>query len=647
MRPYQEGENFSTLIQAAIPGFVEAEYPLFVQFITTFLHYLERRRTMDNTVVHPEYGAASNTTIQATVALGGSVYEARKFLEYRDISSTLDEFAPHFLSMYAKNFPQRTYVSYERLITSLRQFFQEKGTVGTVSWLFRVLFNTPAEVYFPRDDILRASDGTWNAPITIKVSAPTSGHLNADVARYYIGQRIVTATGSAQVEHVMTTVYGQAYNQYVVVNELTLKFGTVLGTFAYGKDVYNIDSPEVVHTTILPVISSVIVHSGGANYRINDIVTFSEGPGQGEGYGASGLVVGLSGRSVSGTIIVNGGDGYVTGTPVMFISSTGSGAEAVVDEIIYGNILLEDGTATAAGDLLITENSLINEDYYALEDRNTIILDLTIEQFVNRGNPIVLNSPDYSAVGIVQLNTANQDTMIETIFAAVREIPFMHPWVFTSANTVALSELQLTLQMTTNTFFANGALLFVINEARDITTNAATATMSGTVLVGELLLGSGRAMVHMQNVVNSQLFTVNQTVKSSGNGTLQIGTITCDTLNVNVIGIGTQFTRVVVANSHIRFPDGNQYVVKTVVNNTFLSTWTVPSANVNNGVYSTIPVGTVRVVIPREQRYYGKIRHIFTSSPGTGYETIPRAFVDSVSARAQAIIYYDPYYFNP
>lgn len=214
MRPYQPGQQFYNLIKTAIPDFVESEYPVFVEFITAFLRFLEEERTTSTETVLPQFGPPS-TTVTVTDALGGPLYEARKLVDYRDTATSLDEFRERFFAMFASEFPQYTYVSTDWFVRSLRQFYQNKGTPDSIKWFFRVFFNEAAEVYSPREDIFTSSGATWSAPLTIKVSEPVrkvDGHGNevtptsGDVAQYYVGQRVITDTGEAVVEPFVLTV---------------------------------------------------------------------------------------------------------------------------------------------------------------------------------------------------------------------------------------------------------------------------------------------------------------------------------------------------------------------------------------------------------------------------------------------------------
>jgi len=120
LRPYQVGENFYNLIKTAIPNFVEADYPLFIEFVSAYLRFLETHRTFEQKSIYPEYGASQNRTVNLTQTLGGTSYELRKLLDYRDTESTIDEFKTHFLAMFAKNFPHYNHIPLDLFVQSLR-----------------------------------------------------------------------------------------------------------------------------------------------------------------------------------------------------------------------------------------------------------------------------------------------------------------------------------------------------------------------------------------------------------------------------------------------------------------------------------------------------------------------------------------------
>lgn len=644
MRPFVKGESFYNIIKTAIPNFVESDYPLFMEFVTAYLRFLESPRTFTTKTVYPEFGQVANSTVIVTDQLGGPLYEARKFLEYRDVSSTLDEFKGHFLTTFAKSFPQYSYVPLDYFVRALRQFYQGKGTVESIQWFFRVLFNEDADVFFPREDILKASDGTWDAPIILKVTTPTNNHINSDVLKFYVGQRIQTATGEAQVESVITYVVGQADNKHIIVNELRLKFDSIIGTFEPGQDVFNTDSQIQVHTTVFPVITGVIIDSGGSNYATDDVVLFSEGPSGGYGYGAFGIVSAVSNTAIDGVNIVNGGDGFITGLPVNFVSTTGHGASAIIDQVVYGELDLEDGSGYLTTETVVTGET----NDLQLEDENMLILELELDPFVNATSNVHLTDPDYGLeLSIPQMVGVTFDSELELALAAVDEKPYMHPWVFTDlAHTqAALANAECGMRMVGPTFFSDNVGVFSIGSQTDsITTNASAgvAGLTAQCVVSDISQGGGSDTLYLQNFTHFDRLNTAMVLKQAGPGVLQLGTVVLDG-TANVFGQNTAFTTVCRANTHLRFADGSQAVIRSVVNNTFLVLSTATAGSLNADSWSVVPTGVVTSVVLQSQRYYGKIKKIRMLTNGVNYKHPPVPYVDNPSSRSQEIFHLNPY----
>ena len=255
MRPFQPGQDFRHLLKTAIPEFVESEYPVFVEFLTAFVRFLEQERQTHTETIHPRYGDDAITQT-VTDAYGGPLYESRKLLSYRDTQTSLDDFRAQFMAMFAKNFPQYGYISTDLLVQSLREFYKNKGTADSYRWFFRAFFNEDAEVHYPREDIFRASDAAWSGAQVLKVGLPQPEDNNgivytgADLLQQYTGQRISTTLGDgiAFVERVNAYVVTSDRGR-IPVYELVLKFKSLQGGFEppYENDgspkrIFNIDS---------------------------------------------------------------------------------------------------------------------------------------------------------------------------------------------------------------------------------------------------------------------------------------------------------------------------------------------------------------------------------------------------------------------
>lgn len=143
-------QTISGLIESQLPDFINAKYadnaPSFRRFIELYYEWLEDS------------------------AAGNTVYHIMNSEKYRDIDETEDSFITYFKDELLPYFPERTELELVKILKGAKEFYQKKGTAASIQWLFRVLYNKEAIISFPRENILRASDGKWQKPIALKVS---------------------------------------------------------------------------------------------------------------------------------------------------------------------------------------------------------------------------------------------------------------------------------------------------------------------------------------------------------------------------------------------------------------------------------------------------------------------------------------------
>ena len=131
------------LISGQIPEFVRVEHPQFVTFLEYYYKFLEQE------------GEAHD------VLLSNS--------DWTDIDITLDAFIPYFRAQFTHDFPSDTVLANRKLIKYINQYYEAKGSETATEMFFRFMFNDTAEVKYPGDFILRASDGRWSRKRFIKV----------------------------------------------------------------------------------------------------------------------------------------------------------------------------------------------------------------------------------------------------------------------------------------------------------------------------------------------------------------------------------------------------------------------------------------------------------------------------------------------
>lgn len=135
-----------SVVSSQIPEFVREDYPTFVAFLEAYYQYLDQ-------------------------------YERRDLSDIRDIDRTLDDFITYFkgeLDIFGDNYE---HIEKRFYLRKAKQVFTAKGTEAAYKFLFKILFDKSAEIHYPWDQVLKASDGKWNQDMSLFVRV-SSGDPN-------------------------------------------------------------------------------------------------------------------------------------------------------------------------------------------------------------------------------------------------------------------------------------------------------------------------------------------------------------------------------------------------------------------------------------------------------------------------------------
>jgi hypothetical protein len=114
---------------------------------------------------------------------GKTLYTGKRLYDYADVDTTREDLLKYFKNKYIPNFPERNELSTAKLVKAARDFYAKKGTPEALKFLFRVFYGQEVEVYFPKEDILRASDGKWKLPQALRLAvSDTLTLLNGNVS---------------------------------------------------------------------------------------------------------------------------------------------------------------------------------------------------------------------------------------------------------------------------------------------------------------------------------------------------------------------------------------------------------------------------------------------------------------------------------
>ena len=148
----------SLLVNRQVPEFIREEYPLFISFLEAYYEYLETKQ-----------GTQLNDLTQ----------RAKDLRNLSDVDDSIDDFEEQFFATYASLVSKDVEVDKSFLIKNVLPLYLAKGSENSFKLLFRMLFGQELEVKYPKNDVLRASDGKWKRDGVIKVTQ--------DISSFYTG----------------------------------------------------------------------------------------------------------------------------------------------------------------------------------------------------------------------------------------------------------------------------------------------------------------------------------------------------------------------------------------------------------------------------------------------------------------------------
>jgi hypothetical protein len=266
-------KKISSQIDSQFPGFIREEGPQFVAFMKAYFEYMEQD--------------------------GNPINSIRALKDNLDIDRTVESFVEYFRKEFMIDIPKDTLADKRLLAKHIREFYRSRGSAESYKFLFRALYGQEIELYYPGDDILRASDGRWKREIRLRVSAPFAKN-----PRSFEGNTIrgVTSGATAYIQDIIgTTALG------IQVYDMTAE--NIIGTFLDGERVYNVEDPTN-YATINSQVGSIInvnLKSGGAFHNLGDSVTIS---GAGSTEDATATVMEVTNKGAVTVRLTKTGGGY-------------------------------------------------------------------------------------------------------------------------------------------------------------------------------------------------------------------------------------------------------------------------------------------------------------------------------------------------
>lgn len=369
--------TISTFVQSQVPEFIRSDPNSgFVAFLQAYYEWMEQ--------------ANSGFDI---------VNQSKQIPSYWDIDNTSSRFIQYFINDFLPNFPNDPALDERKLIKLSREFYQKKGSANSIQFLFRVLFNKEVDIYFPKTQVLKVSDGKWYQPKLLRVAIDPA--LTANNFNY---QQLVGRQG-----------LGSISNASCVIESASVAVDPSIGTAILELYLSNINQQ------FLPQENLNVIFGYDAN---NNPLVFSER-----------IINTLTGVQLAppgfGGLKYRGKSSIYTGDPITFIGGLQSGdinaqpAVGFVNSTSQGaitGVMVPDGSfyyrvgqntvvtvVNAPGD---TTGGNANVQVSAIDTPNSVFLNVPIDTIIFKQNT-VLNVANYAFANFA---TTNINTALNLAF---------------------------------------------------------------------------------------------------------------------------------------------------------------------------------------------------------------------------------------
>jgi len=325
--------RISALIPGQLPFFVRNDHPNFVAFLEAYYRYLEQDEKVINRI--------------------------KNIQTYQNIDLTPDEYANLLYNTFMKYIPENIRADKRLLLKHIKDFYRAKGTEKSVRFLMNILYEAKAgdaevNFYYPKEDILRVSDGKWYIQRSLRIQNTTIDDV-ADTSLDAL-QRYFNSTITGETSHATAVIesVNRFYERGLQIDELLLS--NINGSFENGEtigttfvDEFNV-TRSVDSVVYGGIIDTVTLTVPGTGYIIGDPVIIHSNTGN----KACVIVSAVSPGNLAAVSVVTGGAGYQNGNPILFSGGGGAGANATVF-IVYDNATYHPNSYNIVGSTIQQE----------------------------------------------------------------------------------------------------------------------------------------------------------------------------------------------------------------------------------------------------------------------------------------------------
>ena len=309
------------------------------------------------------------------------VNNVQQLTNFRDPDKVISNFLSNFRDEFLKTIPETLANGIDKrsLIKNIKSLYRMKGTQKGHELFFRILFNQVSETFYPREQMLRVSDGQWDTQKVLRAIASTGNTTNL------VGRTITGKTSAA-------TAVIESIKKFIIANrevsEFILNINSMTGTFQIGEEITGTASDTddfFIKATVTGIPGAKTITNDGNLYSTGDFLEVTGG-----GTGADISISDIGSGPVSEIVVDNPGSGYSVGDKLVFDNSgtQGVNAEGFIS-VVNGGISGESGTN--AEHIVMEDETGRGDQYFGnkivLEpETNSNLNDITDIFLINKGS---------------------------------------------------------------------------------------------------------------------------------------------------------------------------------------------------------------------------------------------------------------------
>ena len=234
-------EKLSPLVANQLPEHIRDSNPTLVRFLEAYYEFLEQDQSPQEVI--------------------------QNALLYNDVDTTISLFIENFLKQYGSNIPRDIAADKKLVIKKIKDLYNAKGSEKSYDLLLQLLFAQNPDYFYPYDQVLKASAGTWSQDVSIFVEVvygdPTTLVNQQCSVISPTKQTVVKILKKKSVETIVNSqfVVSDSIYEYVIDNSLN-------ANIAIGDTIQTDTFKGVVVQT--PTVAQIV--RAGTGFRVGDIL---------------------------------------------------------------------------------------------------------------------------------------------------------------------------------------------------------------------------------------------------------------------------------------------------------------------------------------------------------------------------------------